>query len=71
MLSDCGGKNIVRDCYSEPDLSLDTVCSKLGVSNSYFHPCLKGVRKFVYNISDGLQDAAGGKAAAGNRREKL
>ena len=34
-------KNIVRDCYSEPDLSLDTVCSKLGVSNSYFSSMFK------------------------------
>ena len=34
-------KNIVRDCYSETDLSLDTVCSKLGVSNSYFSSMFK------------------------------
>ena len=34
-------KNIVRDCYSEPDLSLDTVCAKLGVSNSYFSSMFK------------------------------
>lgn len=29
-------KGIVRDRYMQPELSLDTVCSELGVSNSYF-----------------------------------
>lgn len=34
-------KNTVRDSYADPDLSLDTVCSKLGVSNSYFSSVFK------------------------------
>lgn len=34
-------KNIVRDEYADADLSLDTVCSKLGVSNSYFSSIFK------------------------------
>ena len=34
-------KNTVRDNYQDPDLSLDTVCSKLGVSNSYFSSVFK------------------------------
>ena len=34
-------KGIVRDRYMQPDLSLDTVCSELGVSNSYFSSLFK------------------------------
>ena len=34
-------KNIVRDEYADADPSLDTVCSKLGVSNSYFSSIFK------------------------------
>lgn len=34
-------KNIVRDNYQDPDLSLDSVCSRLGVSNSYFSSVFK------------------------------
>lgn len=34
-------KNIVRDSYNDPELSLDTVCSRLGVSNSYFSSVFK------------------------------
>ena len=36
-------KNIVHDEYADADLSLDTVCSKLGVSNSYFSSIFKKV----------------------------
>lgn len=36
-----GAKNMVRDNYQDPDLSLDTVCSSLGVSNSYFSSVFK------------------------------
>ena len=34
-------QNMVVDRYMEPDLSLDTVCSELGVSNSYFSSVFK------------------------------
>ena len=34
-------KNIVINRYMDPELSLDTVCSKLGVSNSYFSTVFK------------------------------
>ena len=34
-------KNIVRDDYADSDLSLDVVCTKLGVSNSYFSSIFK------------------------------
>lgn len=34
-------KNIVRDSYADSDLSLDVVCTKLGVSNSYFSSVFK------------------------------
>ncbi len=34
-------KEYVRDHYREPDLSLDQVCSALGVSNSYFSSIFK------------------------------
>lgn len=36
-----GAKNMVRDNYQNPDLSLDDVCSSLGVSNSYFSSVFK------------------------------
>ncbi len=36
-----GAKNMVRDNYQDPDLSLDTICSGLGVSNSYFSSIFK------------------------------
>lgn len=34
-------KNIVRDDYADSDLSLDAVCTRLGVSNSYFSSVFK------------------------------
>jgi two-component system response regulator YesN len=34
-------QNLVHDRYMEPNLSLDTVCSALGVSNSYFSSVFK------------------------------
>ena len=34
-------KSMVHDNYQNPDLSLDTVCSRLGVSNSYFSSIFK------------------------------
>ena len=34
-------KNVVAERYMEPDFSLDTVCSVLGVSNSYFSTIFK------------------------------
>lgn len=34
-------KNLVKDHYMDSDISLDTVCSKLGVSNSYFSSIFK------------------------------
>lgn len=34
-------KSMVHDNYQNPDLSLDTVCSSLGVSNSYFSSVFK------------------------------
>ena len=34
-------KNIVRDDYADSDLSLDMVCTRLGVSNSYFSSVFK------------------------------
>ena len=34
-------KNMVSTDYSDPDMSLDNVCSRLGVSNSYFSSVFK------------------------------
>lgn len=34
-------QNIVVERYMEPDMSLDTICSELGVSNSYFSSVFK------------------------------
>lgn len=38
-------KGIVRDRYMQPELSLDTVCSELGVSNRIFHHFLEKKRE--------------------------
>lgn len=47
-------QNIVRDRYMEPNLSLDTVCSDLGVSNSYFSSVFKKEtgKSFVSYLTD-------------------
>lgn len=47
-------KNMVRDDYADPDLSLDMVCSKVGVSNSYFSSVFKKEtgQSFVTYLTD-------------------
>lgn len=53
-------KNIVRDRYSDAGLSLDTVCSGLGVSNSYFSSIFKketGISFITYLTDYRMQQA--------------
>lgn len=53
-------KNIVRDEYADADMSLDTVCSKLGVSNSYFSSIFKkevGISFITYLTDYRMQQA--------------
>lgn len=47
-------QNLVRTRYMEPNLSLDTVCSALGVSNSYFSSVFKKEtgKSFVTYLTD-------------------
>ena len=52
-------KNVVAERYMEPDFSLDTVCSVLGVSNSYFQRYLKRNREtFITYLTDYRMDVA-------------
>lgn len=59
-------QNLVHDRYMEPNLSLDTVCSALGVSNSYFPVYLKRDRKSICNISDRLPYGSCGRTDSRN-----
>jgi len=47
-------QNIVKERYQDPDLSLDIVCSLLGVSNSYFSSIFKKEvgKSFVTYLTD-------------------
>lgn len=53
-------QNMVHDRYMEPNLSLDTVCSALGVSNSYFSSVFKKEtgKAFVAYLTDFRMDHA-------------
>ena len=53
-------KNIVAERYMEPDFSLDTVCSVLGVSNSYFSSVFKKEtgKSFITYLTDYRMDVA-------------
>lgn len=53
-------QNMVVDRYMEPDLSLDTVCSALGVSNSYFSSVFKKEtgKSFITYLTDYRMDHA-------------
>ena len=53
-------QNIVTDRYMEPDLSLDKVCSIMGVSNSYFSSVFKKEvgKSFVTYLTDYRMDIA-------------
>ena len=53
-------QSIVVDRYMEPDLSLDTVCSELGVSNSYFSSVFKKEtgKSFITYLTDYRMDHA-------------
>lgn len=53
-------QNMVIDRYMEPDLSLDTVCSALGVSNSYFSSLFKKEmgKSFITYLTDYRMDHA-------------
>ncbi len=53
-------QSIVVDRYMEPDLSLDTVCSELGVSNSYFSSVFKKEtgKSFITYLTDFRMDNA-------------
>ena len=55
-------QNIVTDRYMEPDLSLDKVCSIMGVSNSYFSSVFKKEvgKSFVTYLTDYRMDIAAG-----------
>ena len=55
-------QNIVTDRYMEPDLSLDKVCSLMGVSNSYFSSVFKKEvgKSFVTYLTDYRMDIAAG-----------
>ena len=55
-------QNIVTDRYMEPDLSLDRVCSIMGVSNSYFSSVFKKEvgKSFVTYLTDYRMDIAAG-----------
>lgn len=55
-------QNIVTDRYMEPDLSLDKVCSIMGVSNSYFSSVFKKEvgKSFVTYLTDYRMDIATG-----------
>lgn len=47
-------KNMVRDNYQDSELSLDVVCSRLGVSNSYFSSVFKkeAGQSFITYLTD-------------------
>ena len=53
-------QNMIVDRYMEPDLSLDTVCSELGVSNSYFSSVFKKEtgKSFISYLTDYRMDHA-------------
>ena len=53
-------QNLVRERYMEPDLSLDTICSVLGVSNSYFSSVFKKEtgKAFITYLTDYRMDHA-------------
>lgn len=53
-------KNVVAERYMEPDFSLDTVCSVLGVSNSYFSTIFKKEtgKSFIIYLTDYRMDVA-------------
>lgn len=53
-------QNMVVDRYMEPDLSLDTVCSELGVFNSYFSSVFKKEtgKSFISYLTDYRMDHA-------------
>ena len=53
-------QNLVRERYMEPDLSLDTICSVLGVSNSYFSSVFKKEtgKAFITYLPDYRMDHA-------------
>jgi AraC-like DNA-binding protein len=63
-------QNIVADRYMEPDLSLDTVCSLLGVSNSYFSAIFKKEtgKPFITYLTDYRLDIASGLLLASDRK---
>ena len=53
-------KNVVAERYMEPDFSLDTVCSVLGVCNSYFSTIFKKEtgKSFITYLTDYRMDVA-------------
>jgi AraC-like DNA-binding protein len=63
-------QNIVADKYMDPDLSLDTVCSALGVSNSYFSAIFKKEtgKPFITYITDYRLDIAAELILDSNRK---
>jgi YesN/AraC family two-component response regulator len=63
-------QNIVADKYMEPDLSLDTVCSALGVSNSYFSAIFKKEtgKPFITYLTDYRLDIATGLLLDSDRK---
>ncbi len=53
-------KNLVKDHYMDSDISLDTVCAKLGVSNSYFSSVFKKEtgQSFISYLTDCRMEVA-------------
>ena len=57
-------KDYVRNNYRDENLSLDSICKVLGVSNSYFSSGVqKGNRRFLYRICDRVSYGKGGASA--------
>ena len=53
-------QNIVRERYMESEITLDDVCSALGVSNSYFSSIFKKEmgKSFISDLTDYRMDIA-------------
>ena len=66
-------QNIVKERYMESDFSLDTVCSALGVSNSYFSSTFKKAtgESFISYLTDYRMDIASGLILETNEKNAV
>ena len=66
-------QNIVKERYMESDFSLDTVCSALGVSNSYFSSAFKKAtgESFISYLTDYRMDIASGLILETNEKNAV